>query len=105
METINFAEQKISLAQTILSLNDIKKISQIQLYVNKLLKKKHDINNEFDAKYLSFNEWNNQFDDQEKLDEYFTEYGMTLREFRLEIYNSEKEKGMSKNEFIGLNRI
>ncbi|NPA45458.1 MAG: hypothetical protein GXO49_07985 [Chlorobi bacterium] len=38
---------------------------------------------------LSFEEWNKQFDDDLKLDDFIPEYGMTLREFRMSIYEAE----------------
>jgi len=49
---------------------------------------------------INYAEWNKQFDDKLNLDEYIEELGMTLQEFRLMIYNSEREKGMSKKEFL-----
>ncbi len=64
-----------------------------------MLQQKQEIDNEFDAKTLSFSDWNKQFDDDMDLDS-FTEYGMTVRDFRLKIYNSERQQGMSKEEFI-----
>ena len=100
METINYAEQKILLAQTILALNDVNKISKIQSYVDELLQKKRDTDNEFDAKTLSFLNWNKQFNDGLMLDDFIAEYGMTLRDFRMKIYNSEKQQGMSKETFV-----
>ena len=104
METLNFAEQKISLAQTILALTDTNKIYQIQSYVNKTLKYNLlDKEVEFDAKELSFSEWNKQFDDDRDLNIFLPEYGMKLRDFRFKVYNSERQEGMSKEEFI--NRV
>ena len=100
METINYAEHKISLAQTIFSINDVNKIFQIQSYVNKLIEKKQPKENEFNAKLITFEDWNEQFDNEEKLDNYIEEYGMTVREFRLMLYNSEKGNGMSKQDFF-----
>ncbi len=100
MKPTNFAEHKISLAQTILALDDINKIFQIKSYVNKLIHQEKVDNDEFDAKLLTFEKWNKQFDDDYKLDDFIHEYGMTVREFRLQIYNSEKGKGMSKHEFF-----
>ena len=41
MKTQTFAEQKIALAQTILALSDIKKIEQIQNYINQAKKIKN----------------------------------------------------------------
>ncbi len=103
METLNFAEQKLSLVQKILALNDINKMHQIQSYVNELLKYAQDIDtaeDEFDAKKISFLEWNKQFDDDRDLDTFIPEYGMKLRDFRFKIYNSERQDGLSKEEFI-----
>lgn len=104
MEKINFAEQKISLAQTILALTDTKSFFQIQKYINDLYSNKEILNeyseNDYDAKVLTFKQWNKQFEDDYKLDDYIAEYGMSLRDFRMKIYNSEKEKGMSKQEFV-----
>ncbi len=37
----------------------------------------------------SFEEWNKQFEDDLDLDDYIEEYGMTLREFRMGIYEAE----------------
>ncbi len=98
MEAINYAEQKILLAQTILAITDADKISQIQLYVSNLLENTH--NSESSTKLLSFSDWNKQFDDKLNLDDFIPEYKMTLKDFRMKIYNAEKEKGMSKKEFI-----
>lgn len=104
MEKLSFAEQKISLAQTILALTDINSFVQIQTYINELFsnkwKSKEYLEDDFDAKVLTFDEWNKQFEDEYNLDDYIPEYGMKLRDFRLQIYKSEKGKGMSKQEFL-----
>ena len=51
---------------------------------------------------LAFEAWNKQFDDNESnLDKYIPEYGMTLREFRIQMYSSENSgKGISKGNFF-----
>ena len=49
---------------------------------------------------MTFEEWNVQFTDDMDLNEFIPEYGMTLKEFRLKIYNSERSEGMSKEKFI-----
>ncbi len=103
METLNFAEQKISLAQKILALNDTEQMFQIQSYVDEILNYEQNtgsVKDEFDAKNLSFYEWNKQFEDSRDLDTFLPEYGMKLRDFRLKIYNSEREGGLSKEEFV-----
>lgn len=96
MNNINLAEKKILLAKKIFALNDINKITQIQVFVNKLLDLK-----KYDAKTIGFYEWNEQFEDNLKLEEFIPEYGMSLKDFRLKIYNAEKEDGISKDEFLG----
>ncbi len=103
MKRLDLAEQKVSLVQTILSLNDMSKISQIQSYVNEILEYSREVEefeDDFDAKKLSFSEWNKQFDDNRDLDTFLPEYGMTLKDFRFKIYNSERQEGLSKEEFI-----
>lgn len=103
MEKINFAEQKISLVQTILSLKDIGFISQIEAFIKELVDTKSEdviqVQDNYDAKLMAFNEWNKQFEGDVDLDDFIPEYGMTLRDFRLKIYNAEKGKGLTKNEF------
>ncbi|MEA3443193.1 MAG: hypothetical protein U9R19_00550 [Bacteroidota bacterium] len=104
MENLSFAEQKISLAQTILSLTDKNSFTQIQSYINSLYKGKRKSikkqEDDFDAKTLTFDEWNKQFEDEYDLDDYIPEYGMSLHDFRLRIYKSEKETGITKQEFV-----
>ena len=102
MENVSFAEQKISLAQTILALNDESSFVQIKKYIDELFSEESgvDVDIDFDAKVLTFEEWNKQFEDKDNLDDYIPEYGMKLRDFRLKIYNSEREEGMSKQEFV-----
>lgn len=96
METVNLEQQKNALVQTILSLTDKQKVLDIQKSVNKILnagKKRYD------AKFMSFSDWNKQFDEVD-LNEYVEDYGMTIREFRKRIYDSERESGMSKSDFV-----
>ena len=48
----------------------------------------------------SFEEWNKQFDDNLNLDDFIPEYGMTLREFRMSIYEAEiSETYLTEDEF------
>ena len=102
MDRLNFVEQKISLAQTILALKDINLFVKIQTNITELYNRQNKVKkleNNFDAKKMSFEQWNKQFDDNYNLDSFIPEYGMKLLEFRLKIYNSEKEVGMTKQEF------
>ena len=104
MKNVSFAEQKISLAQTILALNDESSFIQIKKYIDELFIVERDVDvnieKDFDAKVLTFEEWNKQFENKDDLDEYIPDYGMKLRDFRLKIYNSEREQGMTKKEFV-----
>ena len=105
MEALSFEKRKISLAQTILALNDTNKMFRIQTFIQEVLtdiseQKTQKQENEYDAKLLSFEQWNEQFDDEYNLNDFIPEYGMTIRDFRLQIYNSEQEQGMSKKAFF-----
>ncbi len=100
MEIMTYEEQKISLAQTIFAINDRDKFFQIKSYITKLVENESSKIAESNAKLLTFNEWNKQFDNTYKLDDFIEDYGMTVRKFRLQIYNSEKGEGMSKQVFF-----
>ncbi len=65
-----------------------------------MLYPEQESDNEFDAKILSFSDWNKQFEDDRNLDTFIPEYGMVLRDFRFKIYNSERQEGIAKEEFI-----
>ena len=48
----------------------------------------------------SFEQWNKQFTDNQSLDDFIPEYGMTLREFRKDIYDAEmSDYNMTTEEF------
>ena len=98
-ETQNLAEQKLALAQAIFNLHDSQKLAQIQSFVEKLTDERQEAEHEYNAKLLTFDEWNKQFDDDYNPDDYIPEYGMTLHEYRMKIYQAEKEEGMSKEHF------
>jgi len=107
IDTSNAAEQKVWLAQTILSLEDTTKLAQIQYFVQSILEpieqeevEEEEEENDYDAKQLTFEEWNEQFDDTYELDDFLPEYNMTVREFRQSIYDSERGPGMSFDEFV-----
>ncbi|NOX47885.1 MAG: hypothetical protein GXO89_12995 [Chlorobi bacterium] len=97
MEKVNFAEQKISLVQTILSIKDVGFVTPIEKYIKELIKTENEgakgAEANFDAKLMTFNEWNNQFRDDCDLDDCIPEYGMTLHDFRLKTYNPERGIG------------
>lgn len=68
-----------------------------------LNKKAKDINEDtegIDIGTLSFNEWNKTFMEERDLNEYIPEYDMTLRDYRMKIYNVEKGENYSINQFF-----
>lgn len=98
METLNYAELKLSLLQTILMLDETEKLLEIQQFIANLIQLPAK---EIDEKPIeSFEEWNMQFDDSQDSEIYIEEYGMNLHEYRLQIYNAEQEEGISKEEFM-----
>jgi hypothetical protein len=99
MNTIELTEQKKELAQIIFSLNDKKKINEIDNFIKQIIQKKDLINPGYNAKKMTFTEWNKQFEDL-NLDIFLEEYGISLKDFRLKIYNSERENGISKESFF-----
>jgi len=54
-------------------------------------------NSQKDPKKISFQEWNGEFENQ-NLDEYLPEYGMTLLEFRQQQYADEMDTTSQMNE-------
>jgi DNA replication protein DnaC len=95
MQTINLAEQKLLLFQKIMSIQNKQKLNQLFVIVDKFTENsKNDITN------LSFEEWNDLFMEEKDLDEFISEYGMTLGEYRLKIYNAEKGNDYPINQFL-----
>ena len=84
-----------------------KLVEEEKVYLDAVSVKKKKDNKKTDpedseANYLSFEEWNKQFDDKNRnLDEYLPDYGMALRKFRIKMYNAETSgKGISKGDFF-----
>ncbi len=97
------AEQKLTIFQSIMQIENETTLKQVQIFLNKFLSENNSLEqsskiikpetileNEFDASILNFEEWNQQFEGSPDMSEYVPEYGMSLKEFRLMIYNSEK---------------
>lgn len=54
-----------------------------------------------DLRQMSFSEWNAQFEETGiALDDYLPAYGMTLRAYRMEIFEAEKEEGIAVDDFL-----
>ena len=56
---------------------------------------KSRLKDEFDARLLIFEEWCKQFSDDADLEEFLPEFGMTLRDFRKSIFESERSGWMT----------
>ncbi|HFA47831.1 MAG TPA: hypothetical protein ENJ95_02295 [Bacteroidetes bacterium] len=96
---------KLDLIQAILQIQQPELLEQIKGLVQDVLNNGHVKQNEeeeeeFDANELSFEEWNKQFDDDQSLDDYVPEHGMTLGEFRRKIYDAERSEYLTHEEFM-----
>ena len=92
---MQLAQYKLELIDRILKINDKAVLKQLDKLLSQLSREKEEADDEeeFDAKKLTFEEWNAQFEDpQRDLDEYLPEYGMTLGEFRRMIYERERSE-------------
>ncbi len=104
---MQLSEAKLRLIDNVLKINDIQLLEQINQTIESALNGKQHRNTsleeeeeEYDAKKMSFEEWNKQFGDEQDLDTYIPEYDMTLREFRQMIYERERdEEEISLEEF------
>lgn len=92
MKPVNY---RTKLIDEISVVNDDDTLQKLYSVVHSFIE---DNKKNIEAKELSFEEWNEQFEDSFDLDDFVTEYGMTLREFRMGIYEAEtsgKEKPIS----------
>lgn len=88
-------EKKLSLIQGLLLLQDETIINKIDGLIKKGLSYTSN-----EKKVLSFDKWNEQFEDNADLNEFIEEYGMTLGEFRKATYEAEVGESMSLEEFF-----
>jgi len=104
---MQLAQYKLEIINSILQINDEKILKQVRQILDKVKSAEVEVeeaeeqeDEEFDAKKMTFEEWNKQFDDARSLDQYLPEYGMTLGELRRMIYERERNgKEMSAEEF------
>jgi len=66
--------------------NDDDTLQKLYSKVHSFLQNSDEIS---EGEKMSFEEWNKQFEDDLDLDDYIEEYEMTLREFRMSIYEAE----------------
>ena len=91
LKTMTVAENKLELFKELISIENENAIKQIHAFVRTFLPE----NEKKQAKvkpYISFEEWNEQFTDNQNLNEFIPEYGTTLKEFRKGIYEAELDE-------------
>jgi replication initiation and membrane attachment protein DnaB len=86
---MTLAELKIELLKEIMNLESEEAIKKIYRTVQNFASKQK--NKELKNEKISFEEWNRQFTDNQDIDEYIEEYGMSLREYRQTIYEAETD--------------
>jgi len=97
---VKYTEQKLKIFENILAVNDKDKLLELQYIIKNFISENGIVyTKRKKSKTISFEEWNKQFIDNRDLDEYIPEYGMTLGDFRRQIYKAEFGKSMSLNEF------
>lgn len=89
-------EKKLSLIQGLLLLKDESIIEKIDALIKKGLSLSTT------ATPISFEEWNQQFNDDQDLNTYVEEYGMTLGDFRRQMYEAETGETMTLESFLAL---
>ena len=103
---MQLAQYKLEIINRILQIDDQHLLEQLNSVIkkhseqakNKSQPKTDD--EEYDAKKMSFEKWNEQFEGDLDLDEYLPDYGMTRGEFRRMIYERERNgKLISADEF------
>jgi len=109
MEKHILAEQKLAIFKSIMQIENVATLNQVQVFIDKFLSEYNSLKqslevsdtkeDDFDASTMTFKEWNEQFEGNLDLNEYIHEYGMTLKEFRLIIYNSERSPSHPIKEF------
>ena len=105
MDTINLAEQKLKLFQKIMSIENEKILNKLFIITEKFIAKKATNNARIDLENiditgLSFEEWNKLFMQEKDLNEYIPEYEMSLREYRMKLFNAEQGKSYPINQFF-----
>ena len=94
-------DYKSKLIEEINAVNDDDTLQKLYSKVHSFLQNSDEISED---EKMSFEEWNKQFEDDYGLDDYTEEYGMTLREFRMGIYEAETS-GTEKSINIFQNKL
>lgn len=94
---MSLQEQKLSLIQGLLLVQDKSIIDQIDTIIKSSLASSIS-----QSTFVNFETWNNQFQDNQDLDTVIEEYGMTLGEFRKQIWQSEMEEIVELEDFFNI---
>jgi hypothetical protein len=97
---MSVSDYKIMVFKEIMDIDNELALKQIYQLVHQfVVDYKQITNKKSKSEKISFEEWNKQFEDDMDLDEFIPEYGMTLREFRMAIYEAEMGDEMTMEEF------
>jgi hypothetical protein len=92
---MSLQEQKLSLIQGLLLVQDKSIIDQIDTLIKAAL-----TSNTQKSTFLNFETWNKQFQDDQNMDTMLEDYGMTLGEFRKQIWQSEMDEMVELDDFF-----
>ncbi len=102
---MNAAEYKHQIFQELIPVENTKTLQEVYKMVKNFLadsvsKKTKKKKTAKEVEPESFEEWNKQFTDNRDLSEFIPEYGMTLGEYRREIYEAEMCEEIDVAEFL-----
>lgn len=87
---MTLSEYKLKLFKELITIDNENALKQIRTLVKTFLPERDNKRQEPKTE-ISFEEWNEQFDDNRDLHEFIPEYGTTLGEFRRGIYETEMD--------------
>ena len=97
---VKYTAEKFKIFENILAVNNKKMLFQLQYLITNFISENEIINVENkEIDNISFEEWNKQFTNERDLNDFIPEYGMTVGNFRNQIYEAEFGNSMSLNEF------
>jgi len=96
---VKYTTEKFKIFENILAINNKKLLMRLQYLITNFISENNIESGTVSNNVISFNEWNKQFVGKQNLDDFIPEYGMTVGEFRRQIYNAEFGETMSLNEF------
>lgn len=92
---MSLQEQKLSLIQGLLLVQDKSIIDQIDNIIKSAL-----ASNTQKSTFVNFETWNKQFQNDQSMDTILDDYGMTLGEFRKQVWQSEMEEMVELDDFF-----